>query len=140
VCTAFSSRPSKIKGMSEVEPTATRRPPGRPRKWASEAERKRAYRTRRAADLAEPERLRLELRQARAQIAELEREAFRLRRTATRATTRAKESAKARADLEATVERLHLQVTFLRNLTTETTRRQSSARTGGSSSRASAAP
>lgn len=31
---------------------------GRPRKWESEAERKRAYRERRAADLAEPEQLR----------------------------------------------------------------------------------
>ncbi len=38
---------------------------GRPRKWATEAERKRAYRERLAADIAEPERLRRELRNAR---------------------------------------------------------------------------
>jgi hypothetical protein len=49
------------------------RGPGRPRVWASEAERKRAYRARLAADLAEPVRLRLELRDARKRIGELER-------------------------------------------------------------------
>ncbi len=49
------------------------RGPGRPRVWASEAERKRAYRARLAADLAEPARLRLELRAARKRIGELER-------------------------------------------------------------------
>jgi hypothetical protein len=41
---------------------STGRKMGRPRKWATEAERKRAYRERLAADIAEPERLRRELR------------------------------------------------------------------------------
>ena len=45
---------------SSIEAGATRR--GRPRKWASEADRKRAYRERLAADLAEPVSLRRELR------------------------------------------------------------------------------
>src|SRR6266851_2138254 len=34
--------------------TEPKRPPDRPRKWDSEAERKRAYRARRAAELADP--------------------------------------------------------------------------------------
>ena len=41
---------------------------GRPRKWKSEAERKRAYRERRATDLAEPERLRRDLRNERRRV------------------------------------------------------------------------
>ena len=49
------------------------RGPGRPRVWASEAERKRAYRARLAADLAEPARLRLELRAAHKRVGDLER-------------------------------------------------------------------
>jgi len=44
-----------------------RRPPGRPRKWIDEAERKRAYRARRAAELAEPTQLRAALQTARAE-------------------------------------------------------------------------
>jgi hypothetical protein len=52
---------------------------GRPRIWESEAERKRAYRDRKARDLAEPERLRRELRNARKQIANRDREISRLR-------------------------------------------------------------
>src|SRR5436190_11481536 len=40
---------------------STPRRPGRPRIWASNAERARAYRAARAADLAEPIRLRTEL-------------------------------------------------------------------------------
>jgi hypothetical protein len=42
---------------------------GRPRIWASEAERKKAYRERLAADHAEPERLRRELRIERQRVA-----------------------------------------------------------------------
>ena len=38
---------------------------GRPRKWASEAERQRAYRQRRAVELADPLALRAAFRQAR---------------------------------------------------------------------------
>src|SRR5690242_559990 len=41
-----------------------KRGPGRPRKWASDAERKRAYRARKAAELAEPHRILEEARSA----------------------------------------------------------------------------
>ena len=44
--------------------------PGRPRKWSSEAERKRAYRQRRAAELADPLGLRDAARAARSEAAE----------------------------------------------------------------------
>jgi AT-hook transcription factor len=42
------------------------KPRGRPRKWATEAERKRAYRQRRAAELADPQALREEANSLRA--------------------------------------------------------------------------
>ena len=42
------------------------KPRGRPRKWATEAERKRAYRERRAAELAHPHELREEAKSLRA--------------------------------------------------------------------------
>jgi predicted nuclease with TOPRIM domain len=77
----FSSRPLYCHGMSadgaNGEPALRR---GRPRKWASEAERKRAYRERKAEDLAAPERLRTELRDARSDIRRLEKDRSRLER------------------------------------------------------------
>jgi hypothetical protein len=45
------------------------RRPGRPRKWSSEAERKQAYRQRRAAELADPLQLREAARAARSDAA-----------------------------------------------------------------------
>lgn len=45
---------------SDRDPEESARGPGRPRKWATEAERARAYRQRRAAELAEPGALREE--------------------------------------------------------------------------------
>jgi chromosome segregation ATPase len=53
---------------------------GRPRKWESDAERKRAYRERLAADFAEPDRLRRELRNERRRVASRDRQLARLRR------------------------------------------------------------
>ncbi|MEZ5240023.1 MAG: hypothetical protein R2716_14085 [Microthrixaceae bacterium] len=53
---------------------------GRPRKWTSEAERKRAYRERLATDFAEPERLRKELRNERRRVASRDRRIAQLRR------------------------------------------------------------
>lgn len=53
---------------------------GRPRVWASDAERKRAYRERLAADFAEPERLRRELRAERQTTTAKDREIARLKR------------------------------------------------------------
>jgi hypothetical protein len=50
------------------EPAAGARRPGRPRVWASEAERAKAYRARRAAELADPDGLRVQVRTLRAQI------------------------------------------------------------------------
>lgn len=52
---------------------------GRPRKWESDAERKRAYRERLAADFAEPDRLRRELRNERRRVAARDRELAQLR-------------------------------------------------------------
>ena len=69
---------------SNAEPAT--RGPGRPRKWASEAERKRAYRKRLAADLAEPAQLRRDLREAHKRVNELERATTGLRRDLARAT------------------------------------------------------
>jgi hypothetical protein len=46
------------------------RRPGRPRKWSNEAERKRAYRQRRAAELADPLQLREAVRTVRSEAAE----------------------------------------------------------------------
>lgn len=53
--TPVSSRPAIVDSVPEQVGKA-----GRPRKWSSEAERKRAYRQRRAAELADP----LEIREA----------------------------------------------------------------------------
>ncbi|MGI8683868.1 MAG: hypothetical protein ACR2MO_01990 [Acidimicrobiales bacterium] len=54
------------------------RGPGRPRKWDDDAERARAYRLRRAAELADPERLRAECRTLRRQVGHLTRKLARL--------------------------------------------------------------
>lgn len=52
--------------------------PGRPRKWADDAERARAYRLRRATELADPEGLRAERRTLRRQIGHLTRKLARI--------------------------------------------------------------
>jgi hypothetical protein len=62
---------------------------GRPRKWVSEAERKRAYRERLAADLDEPLTLRRELRNERRRTLGLRQENDRLRARLTAADARA---------------------------------------------------
>lgn len=55
--------------------------PGRPRKWADDAERARAYRLRRAAELADPEGLRAERRMLRRQVGHLTRKLARVEDT-----------------------------------------------------------
>src|SRR4051812_42306369 len=70
-------------------PEQVKRPPGRPRKWSSEAERKRAYRARRAVELAEPHRLRDDAQQARQAAAATQAEADVARRAQQRAEQRA---------------------------------------------------
>ena len=78
--------------MSTVEPSAPSKKVGRPRKWTSEAERKRAYRERLAGDLEAPLALRRELRAVRQQAAQLKRANSRMAKrvqTAERAASRA---------------------------------------------------
>ena len=70
-------------------PESEQRRPGRPRKWANEAERKREYRQRRAAELADPLALREDARAARAEAAHARAEAAAARREAERWKTRA---------------------------------------------------
>lgn len=65
--------------VPETPAPAPRSPRGRPRKWGSDAERKRAYRERKAEELAEPHRLRMELRRERQRSGSLANEAERLR-------------------------------------------------------------
>jgi hypothetical protein len=63
---------------AETLSNPSHRGPGRPRLWATEADRKRAYRERLAADVAEPTRLRRELKEERRASAHLRREVSRL--------------------------------------------------------------
>jgi hypothetical protein len=81
-----SSRPDILGGVTgepaideAVAPGNGRPRPGRPRKWASEAERKRAYRQRLALDLDNPLGLRHDLRAERRRTARLKQENDRLR-------------------------------------------------------------
>lgn len=87
-----------------------RRRAGRPRVWASEAERKRAYRERLATDFAEPDRLRKELRSERKKVAEKDREIARLQRELDRSKA-ALSAASARQDeLDRMIEALEMKV------------------------------
>src|SRR5690349_18427302 len=78
---------------------------GRPRRWASEAERKRAYRARRAEELAAPERLRVELRNARSEIRRLGQRCTRLEAAVRRAERQAARDIVARDELKTEIER-----------------------------------
>lgn len=91
---AVSSRPVILQRMSEQVSRG-----GRPRKWANEAERKRAYRQRRAGELADPLELRESARAARAEAAASQSAAKAARRGAER--WRAKASASDKRALEA---------------------------------------
>jgi predicted RNase H-like nuclease (RuvC/YqgF family) len=83
---------------------------GRPRKWESEAERKRAYRERLAADLAEPERLRRELRNARRRVAERDRRLAQVEGDLARAEAEIERRSKREIELEGKVTRLEAKV------------------------------
>lgn len=83
---------------------------GRPRKWATEAERKRAYRERLAADLAEPERLRRELRNAKRRVADRDRRVDQVERDLARAEAEIERRSRRETELEHTVERLEAKV------------------------------
>ncbi len=88
---------------------------GRPRKWASEAERKRAYRERLAADLAEPDRLRRELRNANRRVASRDSEIKRLRRAIDDSARRIARLEREAEEAAAKQETLALQVEFFRS-------------------------
>jgi hypothetical protein len=85
---------------------------GRPRKWGSGADRKRAYRIRKAADMAEPTRLRVELREARGEIRRLERRAAQLERVIEQAERGAARELVHRNELESTIERRDDSIAF----------------------------
>lgn len=95
---------SVAEGGREVDTIPVKRAVGRPRKWASEAERKRAYRERLAADLDEPITLRRELRTERRRTAGLQQENRRLRAALAAAQARADEAEHATMDLRRRVE------------------------------------
>ena len=90
-----------------------RRGPGRPRKWANEAERVRAYRQRKAEEQADADQLRVERRQLRRQLSDAVRGRARAEVAAGRAEARAEsltsevERLRTRAERDrATIERL----------------------------------
>lgn len=85
---------------------------GRPRKWASEAERKRAYRARKSDELAEPERLRSELRDARSELRRLEKQCARLEAVVRQAERQAAKEIVAREELATEIERRDGSVAF----------------------------
>jgi hypothetical protein len=93
---------------AKVEPARR----GRPRKWGSEAERKRAYRARKAEDLAEPQRLRLELRSARGEIRRLEKQNVQFERLIVQAERSAAKDLVHRAELETEIERRDNSIAF----------------------------
>jgi chromosome segregation ATPase len=82
--------------------------------WASEAERKRAYRERLAADRAEPERLRRELRAERKRVADQDRQLSRFVQDLTRAKGLRADFAAREAELKSAIEHLEAKVEFWR--------------------------
>lgn len=103
----MSFEPDSV-AADEAEPAL--RKMGRPRKWSSEAERKRAYRERLAADLAEPERLRRELRNAKLRVADRDRRLAEAERDLARAEAEIKRRSEREIELEGTVRRLEAKV------------------------------
>jgi chromosome segregation ATPase len=83
---------------------------GRPRKWESEAERKRAYRERLAADLAEPQRLRRELRNERKRVASRDQRIASLERELARVEARIDRHGERESGLERRIEHLESRV------------------------------
>lgn len=103
-----SSRPDMVHdvvgdraAVQAQRPEPSRRPVGRPRKWASEAERKRAYRERLAADVDEPLTLRRELRTERRRAAGLQQANRRLRAELIALRARTEEAEQVAEDLRA---------------------------------------
>jgi predicted RNase H-like nuclease (RuvC/YqgF family) len=116
----------------EAEPAP--RKIGRPRKWASEAERKRAYRERLAADHAEPERLRRELRNAKRRIADRDRRIAEAERDLARADAEIERRSRREIELEGTVRRLEAKVDDWRSRANALSRNLEAERANGASS------
>jgi predicted RNase H-like nuclease (RuvC/YqgF family) len=110
-----------LPGAPGLDPNPGRKV-GRPRKWATEAERKRAYRERLAADLAEPQRLRRELRDARRKIQETDTRLSGLERELAAAQAEIKRRSRRETELQATVERLEERVADWRSRAQELAR------------------
>lgn len=90
--------------MPTADVPQERRGPGRPQKWATEAERVRAYRQRKAEEHANVDELRVERRTLKRQLSD----ALRGRQRAEAALERAaKRAVVLEADLERTREQLH---------------------------------
>lgn len=104
------SDPPRSSDASSPDAEGAARRPGRPRVWASEAERKRAYRERLASDFAEPDRLRRELRAERRTVAEKDSEIARLKRELARVEAAERAAVSRRHDLEAMIETLESKV------------------------------
>ena len=83
-----------LRGGMEDEVDGERRP-GRPRKWANDAERARQYRRRKAAEQADVDALRRDRRELRQQLANAEDERDRLRRELDSAGLRARRAEEA---------------------------------------------
>jgi predicted RNase H-like nuclease (RuvC/YqgF family) len=107
---APATRPDGAGEETVADPMPTAKKVGRPRKWESEAERKRAYRERLAADLAEPERLRRELRNAKRQGAEKARRLSEMERDLARAEAEIERRRTRESELQSTIERLERRV------------------------------
>lgn len=90
--------------VSTADSSEERRGRGRPRKWATEAERARAYRLRKAEEHTAVDTLRAERRELKRQLSEALRGRRRAEAALDRATGRAKELA---ADLERARKQLH---------------------------------
>jgi hypothetical protein len=100
----FDAEP--IDGADDASREAPRVPRGRPRKWANEADRKRAYRERLAADLSEPARLRRDLRSERTRSAAFARASEQRRRELEETKRLLTRALDAQDELEATIEQL----------------------------------
>jgi hypothetical protein len=105
--------PEVVPDRAEVRPTTAPSAAGRvgrPRVWESEAERKSAYRERLARDLAEPQRLRRELRNARRRAADQARRLADAQRDLAHAEAEIGRRMRREIELEAAVERLEMRL------------------------------
>jgi hypothetical protein len=102
--------------FDEDQPSKRR---GRPRIWESEAERKRAYRERKAVQLAYPERLREQLQNERRRVAYRDRELARARAELGRAVEQLDASVRRQETLQRTIDKLEIEVEKWRSRTKE---------------------